>query len=31
MFGVNFKTEGENLIYYIEGRIDSANAPEIEG
>ena len=31
MIDVNYKTEGEKLTFFIEGRIDSANAPEIEG
>lgn len=31
MIDVNYKTEGEKLTLFIEGRIDSANAPEIEG
>jgi hypothetical protein len=29
MIDVNYKTEGEKLTLFIEGRIDSANAPEI--
>ena len=28
MIDVNYKTEGEKLTLFIEGRIDSANAPD---